>query len=94
MSGIDVRHEHNEFILTTDLIIHHSIVNIPNQTTEFICILGIVNETPNIPLLSQQFESLENCFQFSTNPCLSGMNLNLGSCELTVLVHSSSFLPY
>ena len=71
-SGMGVRHEHNGFTLTTDLIVDHSIMNIPNQTTEFVCILWIVKEAFNIPLLSQQFESLENILQISTNPYLSG----------------------
>ena len=88
-----IRHEHNWLTLTTDLIIHHSITNSPHQTTEIVCILSIVNETLNIPLLSQQLESLDNVFQFSTNLCLSDMNFNLGRQELTVPVHSSSFLP-
>jgi len=84
-----VRYEHNWFTLTTDLIVHHSIVSIPNQATEIICIIEIVDETFNIPLLSQQLESLENAFQFPTNLCSSGMNLNLGGSKLTVPVPSS-----
>ena len=52
----------DEFIPITNLICHHSIMNIPNQTTEFNCILGIVEETLNIPLLSQWLEFLENIF--------------------------------
>jgi len=35
---------------------------VTNQTTEFDCILGIVEETLNIPLLSQWLEFLENIF--------------------------------
>jgi len=89
-----VRHVHNWFTLTTDLIIHHSIPNIPNQITDNVCILGIVNETPNTPLLSQQCESLENVFQFSGNPHSSAMDLTLGRDKLTVPVPSSSFLLY
>ena len=94
MSETDVRHDDTWFTLTTDLIVHHSIVNIPNQTIEIICILGIVDETFSIPLLSQQLKSLLNVFQFSINPCLSGVNPNLGRCELTVPAPSSSFLPH
>jgi len=48
---VKVRHRCNKLILITNLIGHHSIINIPNQTTEFICILGIVEETLNILLL-------------------------------------------
>jgi len=93
-SEIGVRHEHNWFNLTTDLIIHHSITNIPNQTPDLICILGIVKETLNIPLLGQQLKPLETLLQFSTNHCSLGVNLNLGTYELTVPVLSSSFLPW
>jgi len=93
MSEMGIRHEYNWFTLATDLIIHHSITKIPNQTPESLCILGIVKETLNIPLLGQQVKCLENVFQFSTSHQLSGMNLNLGRCELTVPTPSSSFLP-
>ena len=93
-SEIGVRHEHNWFTLTTDLIIHHSITNIPNQTPESLSILGIVKETPSTPLLGQQLKFLENLLQFSTNHCPSGVNLNLGTYELTVPVPSSSFFPW
>ena len=91
-SETDIRHECSGFTLTTDLIVHHSILNIPNQTTEIICILGIVDEALNIALLSQQLKSLLNIFQFSTNPCLLGVNPNLGRYELTVPAPSSLFL--
>ena len=88
-----VRHEHTWFILTTDLIIHHGIMNISNQTTEFICILWIVKETFSIPLLGQQLEFLENVLQFSTNYCLSNVNFNLAMYGLTFPIAFSSFLP-
>jgi len=93
-SEMDMRNEHNWFTLTTDLVIHHSITNIPNQTPEFLCILGIVNETPNIPLPGQEFKPLEDIFQFSTNHYLSGMVPKLRIYELTVPVPPSSFLPW
>jgi len=89
-----VRYEHNWFTLTTYLIAHHSIANIPNQTTEIICILWIVNETLNIPLLSQQLEPLENAFQFPANTFSSGMNLSHGRSKLTAPTSPSFFLPY
>ena len=96
-SGTGVMNEHNWLNLTTYLIIHHSITNIPNQTPEFICILGIVKETLSIPLLGQQLNSLENVFQFSINPCLSGVNLDLGRyeayCFSSSLLISSLSLP-
>jgi len=94
-SEMGVRNEHVWFTLITDLIIQYSITNIPNQTPEFLCILGIADETPNIPLLAQEFKFLVNVFQFSANHCLSGVNPNLRTYEPTVPIHSSSsFLPY
>ena len=91
-SETGIRHKHSCFTLNTDLIIHHSITNIPNQTPELLCILGILEETLNVPLLGQQLKSLKNVLQFATNPCSSGVNLNLGTYELTVPVPSFSFL--
>lgn len=90
---VQVRHRFDKFILVTDLIGHDNVVNIPNQTTELICIYGIVKEALNIPLSSQQLEGLQNPFQFSTNPCSLDMNLNLGKNKPTLPVPSSSFLP-
>ena len=52
-------------------------MNIPNQTTEFVCILNIVKEPLNIPLLCQQIELFENVFQFPTSPFLLDLNLTL-----------------
>ena len=74
---MDVRNEHYWFTLTTDLIVHHSITDIPNQTPEFLYILGILQETLNIPLLGQQLKSLKNALQFPANHCLSVVKLNL-----------------
>jgi len=88
-----IRNKHNWITQTTDLILHHSITNISNYTTEFVCILGIVQETLNVPLLGQELKSLENVLQFSTNHCLPGVNVDLGMCEPTFPVASSSFLP-
>ena len=93
-SETGIRHKHSCFTLNTDLIIHHSIANVPNQTPEFLGVLGIVEETLNVPLLGQQLKSLKNVLQFATNPCSSGVNLNLGTYELTVPVPSSSFFLY
>jgi len=93
-SEMGIRNEHDWFTLTTDLIIHHSITNIPNQTPKLLCILGIVKETLNIPILGQQLKSLENLLQFSINHHLSVVNLNLGVYEFTFSVASSSFLLY
>jgi len=61
-SEIGVRREHNQFTLTKDLIIQHSIMNIPNQTTEIISVLWIIDKTLSDPLFSQQLKFLENVF--------------------------------
>ena len=46
---MDIGHGGNEFGITTNLIVHHSIMDISNQTTEHICILGIGDESLNLP---------------------------------------------
>ena len=76
-SDTNGRYEGNKFSLTTNLIVYCSIMNIPNQTTEFVCILNIVKEPLNIPLLCQQIELFENVFQFPTSPFLLDLNLTL-----------------
>ena len=59
-----VRYEGNEHSQITNLITHHSITDAISQTHEFICILGIVEESLNLPLLSQWIEFSEDIFQF------------------------------
>jgi len=66
---MDVRHEGSEFVLITNLIVHHSITNIFDQTTKFIRILDIVEETLSAPLLCQRLKFLENVSQFPNDPC-------------------------
>ena len=39
----------------TNLIIHNCITNISSKTTEFICILHIVEKTRNLAVFYQQF---------------------------------------
>jgi hypothetical protein len=48
-SETNVRHEGNEFVPITNLIMHHSIANILNQATKFIRIFDIVKKA--LPLL-------------------------------------------
>ena len=81
-SEADVRHDRNELTLTTNLVVNCSIMNIPNQTTKFVCILDIVKEALDIPLLYQQIEPLENVFQFPSSPLLLGLNLTLEEVNL------------
>ena len=77
---MDVRHEGNELGLTTNLIVHHSIVNISNHTTEHICILDIGKESLNLPLICQQNKFFENLFQFPNSLWLLGLGLNFRRC--------------
>ena len=74
---VQIRHKCSELIQIANLIGHHSIINIPNQTTKLICILWIAEETLNIPLLSQWLELLENPFQFPNDTSLLDLDLNL-----------------
>jgi hypothetical protein len=92
-SEMDVRHEGNEFVLATDLIAHHGIANVFNQTAKCILILNVVEETPNIPLLYQWPKFSENIFQFPDSPCLSDLSLNCRECGLTVPVSFSVLAP-
>ena len=57
-------------------------MNIPNQTTESVCILDIVKKSLNIPLLHQQIEFLENSFQLPNSPLLLGLELTLDGVSL------------
>jgi len=57
----------------TNLIVHHSITDIINQTPKFIGILDIVKESLNIPLLHQWIEFLEDVFQFPSGTGLLGL---------------------
>ena len=66
---MDVRRGGSEFVLTTNLIVHHSITNIFDQTAKFIRILDVVEETLRDPLLCQWLELLEDIFQFPNDPC-------------------------
>ena len=63
-SEMCVRCESNELIPITNLIAHHSITDSINETSKFICILSIIEESYNVSLLCQWIEFLENVVQF------------------------------
>jgi len=88
---MDVRCECSKLGLATNLIVHHSIVNFPNHTTEHICILDIGKESLNLPLLCQLNQSSENFLQFPN--ILLVLDLNFRRCGLTVAVPSSLIPP-
>jgi hypothetical protein len=94
MSETKVRHEHDGFVLITNLIIHHGIADIFNQTTKDICILDVVQETFHPRLFFQWLEFSEDYFQFPNNPFPSDSALNHGRGKLTVPVPSSSVLHW
>ena len=87
-----IRHEGNENALNTNLIVHHSITDIFNQTIEDLCILDICEESLDLPLVCQWNELLENVSQFPDSHLL-GLDLNL-MLELTVPVPSSLPPPW
>ena len=92
-SEMCVRDESNELTPITNLIAHHSFTDTINQTGKFICILDIVEESHNVPLLCQRVKFLENAVQFPNSTCLLD-SINLKRCGPTVPVPFSSFLPY
>ena len=53
---MDLRHVGGDFVLTTNLVVHHGITNIFNQTTQLIRILDVVEKSLNLPLLCQRLE--------------------------------------
>ena len=83
-SEIDINYGRGEFVLITNLIFHHGIANVFDQTGQFIRILDVVEKSLNLPLLCQWFEFLENFFEFPKDPCLSDSDLDLGEFGLTV----------
>jgi hypothetical protein len=94
MSGTNVRNENDEFVLTTNLIIHHGIADMFNQIAKDICILDIVQKAFHLRLFFQWLELSEDFFQFSNNPYASDSTLDHGRCKVTVPVPSSSVLHW
>ena len=90
---MDIRYEDGELGLTTNLVVHYSIMNISNHTIEHICILDIGKESLNLPLLCQWNELLENLFQFPNSLYLLSLDLSSRRSWFTVAAHSSLFSP-
>ena len=76
-----------------NLIFHHSIADVFDQTTQFIRILDVVEKSLSLPLLCQWLEFSENFFEFPKYPCLSDSDLDLGESELTVPTSPSFLAP-
>ena len=77
---------------SANLILHHRIPNILDQTTKFTRILSIGEKPFNSPLCFQWAEVSEDILEFPINPRTSDSMLILGEHTLTVLA-SVSFLP-
>ena len=92
-SETDVSHGRGECVLTTNLVFHHRIANVFDQTTQFFRILDVVEKSLNIPLLCQWLELLENFFELPKDPCLSDSDLDLRGFGLTVPTASSFVAP-
>jgi hypothetical protein len=90
---MDVRHEGDESVLITNLVVHHSIANTLDQTAKFIRVLDVVKKALHLRLLFHRLEFSESAFQFPNDPHASGLTLNPGRHELTIPVPSSLSLP-
>jgi len=66
---MDVRHGGSESVLIANLVVHHCITDIFDQTTQLIRIPDVVEKALNTPLICQWLEFLENIFQFPDDPC-------------------------
>jgi hypothetical protein len=81
-SGANVRDGKNDRYADTNLIIHDHIADVFSQTTKFIRILDVGEETCDLPLVCQWFQLTENIFKFPSNPCLSEPVPDLGTAGL------------
>jgi len=48
-----VRRKENELVLITNLIVHHGIANVFNQTNKFVRSLDVSEESLDVPLLHE-----------------------------------------
>ena len=92
-SEIGVSHGRGEFALITNLVFHHGIANVLDQTVQFTRILDVVEKTFNLPLICQWLEFSESFFEFPKDPCFSDLDLDLRDFRLTVLISSSFLAP-
>jgi len=68
MSNTEVRPVGNMFALITNLIVHHSTLDILNQARELVCICDVVEKAFNPPLVFQWLKFSQNPSQFPGDP--------------------------
>ena len=81
-SDVNVRDGENDSYADTNLIIHDRIADVFSQTTKFIRIFDIGEETRDLPLARQWFQLMENIFKCPSNPRLSDPVPDLGTADL------------
>ena len=67
----------------TNLVIHHGVANVVSQAGQCLGILDIIEETHDFAPFRQQFQILEDLFEFPGDTC-SGSNLDLDIGEITL----------
>ena len=67
----------------TNLVIHHGVTNLFSQTGQRLGILDIIEETRDFTPFRQQFQILEDLFEFPGDPT-SGSILDLDIGEITL----------
>ena len=75
-------------------MIHHCVANVLDQTLKLIGIPDIVEETQNLPLLSQENQISMGVFQFPSDPRTLLLALNVGKYGPTVSRPLSLIPPF
>jgi len=65
-------------------------VNVPNEATELIRILHVIEESLNLPLLYQWLEISEDILQFPNETTCQTLSSTLESASLPFQLHPSS----
>jgi len=86
MSDTEVRDEGNKLIVITDLIVHHSIMDVLNQTVNFVCIVDVVEKTLCFSLLLQWLKLSQNIPQCPDDLCLLNLTFDHVEYDITIPV--------
>ena len=89
----DVRRGGKKLISNANLVVHDGVANVFDHASEFVCVLDVVEEILDVPLLLQRGQNLKNVFQFPASPRTSGSALYIGDHGITVPGHLSSISP-